>query len=178
MGPEWLGEYYETHPSDHAKDLEVALEKCLLRAEQDELRGLYVGATLALEAMDGDGGGRSRSRSAETPALSHHLSSLEDLGLPEEMCLPEPAVVSPPEEQNLVEVKIASESPERVRVRKSPVHGFYHAIKHRVGSFRRWRWPTIRKKGKGEKEMRAKTEAERKSSSGSSQPEEGKRKSG
>lgn len=176
MGPEWLGEYYETHPNDHAKDLEVALEKCLLRDEQDELRGLYVGATQALEALDGDGGGSNCSRSPYTPSLSHHLSSLEDLGLPEEMCLPEPAVVSPPGEQNLVEVKSASESPERVRVRKSPVHGFYHAIKHRVGAFRRWRWPTIGKKGKGQKERGAKTEAERKSSSGSSQQEEGKRK--
>jgi hypothetical protein len=168
MGPEWLGEYYETHPNDHAKDLEAALEKCLLRDEQDELRGLYVGATQALQALDGDGGGSNCSRSPYTPSLSHHLSS------PEEVCLPENAVISSPEEQKSVEVKNASESPERVR--KSPVHCFYHAIKHRVGSFRRWRWPTIRKKGKGEKERRGKTENEIRSSSGSSQQEEGKRK--
>jgi hypothetical protein len=176
MGPEWLGEYYESHLSDHAKDLEAALENCLLRAEQDELRGLFTDATHALEALDGDettappsspghGGGRgsSRSWSVYTPSLSHYLSS------PEETGPPEPAVAESPV-QPLVEERATCKLP--ARVRKSPVHGFYLAFKHRVGALRKWRWPTKGKKGKGEKETGDKTE--RKSSSGSSQQEEGK----
>jgi hypothetical protein len=180
MGPEWLGEYYERHLNDHAKDLEAALENCLLRAEQDELRGLFTSATHALEALDGDvntatpsspghGGcrGSSRSRSVYTPSLSHYSSS------PVETGPPEPAVVeSPSPVQPLVEEKATCELP--ARSRKSHCLGYYHAFKHRVEAWRKWRWPMKGKKGKREKETGDKTE--RNSSSGSSQQEEGKRK--
>jgi hypothetical protein len=182
LGPEWMGDYYESHPSDHAKDLEAALENCLLRSEQDELRGLFAGATAALDILDGKGGGDSpstssaqdsgrggQSRSASTPpSLSYFDSSS-----PED-CSPEPpaVVVNMPVQHLVEDEKGKRASPDRER--RSLSHGWCHAFKQRIRAFRfrRWRLP------KGKKDVREKEvgeQARSKPSSGS-QEEEGGRK--
>jgi hypothetical protein len=186
MGPERLGEYYECHLSDHAKDLEAALENCMLRSEQDELRGLLAGVTYALDKLDGKGGhvslptfsaqdsGRGQSRSADTPPSL----AFDDSSSPEDMCSPEPpaaVVVGNAPVQRLVEDGERKRgSPGRER--RYYGYGWCHALKQRVGAFRfrSWRLP------KGKKEAREKEVGEKagiKPSSGSQQ-EEGRRKLG
>jgi hypothetical protein len=164
-----VGEYYEHHLRDHAKDLEEALENYLHRAQRDELVGLFAGAKYALDVLTGTGAAAltssarrsGRGRSVYTPSLSYHLST------PEEMCSPEPAVVNSPV-QRLVEDKSECVSPDRER--RCHVTGLCQAIKHRIGAWRRYRWLP-----RGKKEAREKEKAGNKSSSGS-RKEEGKRK--
>jgi hypothetical protein len=176
-GPEWLGEYYENHPSDHAKDLREALENYLQKAEQDELRGLLAGATYALDILDGKEGDARQSSSAQdsgcgqgrweyTPSLSYYDSSS-----PEDMLSPEPPAVVNSPEQRLVEDKSARGSPEQER--RSRGHGWFHTFKTHVGALRFRRWSP-----RGKKEARAKEAGEKAGIEprSPSQEEEGKQK--
>jgi hypothetical protein len=158
MGPEWEGDYYECHLSDHAKDLEAALEKCLLRSEQDELRGLFAGAMDALDVLDGKGGDVSPTSSAQDSgrggqsrsACTPPSLSCCDSSSPED-CSPEPpaVVVNMPVQRLVEDEKGKRGSPDQER--RSHSHGWRHAFKDRVGEFRLPKWLTRGKKGAREK---------------------------
>jgi len=170
-GREWLGEYYENHLSDHAKDLQEALQYYVDHREEIELRGLFAGATYALDLLDGNGTDAprssaqediSRGRSGYTSSLSYYISSpREDIRLPESAVVV--AVDTPVQCVVDHDAKSLRESPSPPR--KCAIHGFYDEIKHRVGALRFRRW---RPRGKKESREKAKT----KPSSGPQEEEE------
>lgn len=155
MGPEWLGEYYEDHPRDHARDLERALHDYLQHVDQDdkdELRGLSEDAARALEVLEG------RGVAAPRPSFSAPGSDCDSFvdtpsfycsSMPGEVHSQEPdvfdVVVGSLAEQRLVEVRSSSGSlPEPKR--RCQGRGLCRAIKCRVGALwlRKW-WPSRKK---------------------------------